>query len=198
MALSNWDTLALDEKMQSINGSIKSKEGVGISIYKNWLYVHDEKAWSKSSGYTKPTIMEVWEGNIRYKDTVIVAIRGPQNGIYCIVTTPPYRGGEKAQMMVGIGCYGFNNSGYESKWVGVSHESVTFMEKWLKSDQVTNNYLFDHDYQQIIKTLSFDSALRFNQGDAYMFESLGYENVMATKVDKSEDPMLLQVLKTKK
>lgn len=45
VALSNWDTLAIDHNNNSINGVIKSKMGVTVRIYKNWLYIEDNIAW---------------------------------------------------------------------------------------------------------------------------------------------------------
>lgn len=119
MALSNWDTLAVNEKGESIGGSFKSPGGVTVEFYKNWLYVRDPKAWDKSSGYTKPTIMQVNSGDFSYKDIHIMAVRGPKGGIYAAVWTSKYQEQSKEKGapyippivtgMVGIGCYGFLN-----------------------------------------------------------------------------------------
>ena len=46
MALSNWDTLALNEKGKVLSGSWESFKKVGIEIYKAFIYVRDKKAWN--------------------------------------------------------------------------------------------------------------------------------------------------------
>src|SRR5271154_4408257 len=85
MALSNWDTLAVDEKGEPCSGSFVSPLGIEIEIYKNWLYVRDAKAWVESDHcFTNDTIMQIENGKLRYKDVEITAIRGPKNGVYCV------------------------------------------------------------------------------------------------------------------
>lgn len=126
MALSNWDTLAVDHTGKPCRGLFTSPKGISVEFYKNWLYVRDPKAWHEGSSYVKPTIMQISHGSLTYGDVQIEAIRGPKNGIYALVYStqyPDYRidegkvsitEGSKLKDpvttgMVGIGCYGFRN-----------------------------------------------------------------------------------------
>ena len=117
MALSNWDTFAVDEQSKPTNGCIVSSLGVRVEIYKNWLYVHDDKGWQEGEVYVKDLVAEIREGVLTYKDIHITAHRGPKGGIYVIVET----GRDKTrQIMVGIGCYGFVGD----EFVGVQQTEI--------------------------------------------------------------------------
>lgn len=126
MALSNWDTLAVDQEGKPCGGSFVFPSGISVDIHKNWIYVNDPKAWRKGSGYVEPVVMQVEEGKITYQEIHIQAIRGPKNGIYFTAwhtEYPDYKidagnvqiaEGSKLQDpvtvgMVGIGCYGFED-----------------------------------------------------------------------------------------
>lgn len=108
MALSNWDTLTVNHRGESIEGRFTFPGGVWVESYKNWLYIHDPSGWTEElQGFVRDTVMEFTEGEARYKGIHLKAARGPQNGIYFAV----WRGyGEEVQGMVGIGCYGFRDS----------------------------------------------------------------------------------------
>ena len=148
MALSNWDILSINHNNDHTNGVIRSKLGVTVEIYKNWLYVKDVIAWQSGSGYSKPTIAEIHSGNLIYKDIAIHAERGPQQGIYCIVHTPVWptdKNDKKLNLMVGIGCYGYT----KNKWVGVHQKSIDFLAKMilLTSDDLPL------EYKQIVENI---------------------------------------------
>ncbi len=153
MALSNWDTLALDESGRPTNGVFTSPLGIVVEIYKNWLYVRDSKGWESGGGYVEPTIMEIQHGSLSYKDVQISAIRGPKNGVYCVVQSAVYptpiagvcptcqakKGGwhgvkcpsfvrVKHLVMVGIGCYGYSESG---DWLGVEAADKQLLYEWI-------------------------------------------------------------------
>lgn len=120
MALGNWAYFSLNEKSEHTSGTLHSEFGVQVETYKNWLYVGDEKAWDEKSGSAKPTVMEIHEGDLLYKDVQIVARRGPKNGIYFVACSPCYC---PKQIMVGIGVYGYNNS----NWVGIEIADKQFL-----------------------------------------------------------------------
>jgi len=188
MALSNWDTLAVDHNNNFINGAIKSKMGVIVEIYKNWLYISDNVAWQNGS-YAKPVVSEIHYGSLIYKDVFIYAKRGPQQGVYCIVHTPIYiNKNEKPNLMVGIGCYGYDGD----NWVGVRHESVDFLTEMLSS----NLEDLPLEYKNIIENLDLRAALRFNQGDNYFANNLGF-NSPSSKVGTAKEPVLTKIIKTK-
>jgi hypothetical protein len=100
MALSNWDTLAISETGESINGKITSACGVTVEFYKNWLYVQDPKGWHGDGAFSEPVVMEIRSGSLEYHDVRIEAARGPQNGCYAIVKTGK-------QVMAGCGVSGY-------------------------------------------------------------------------------------------
>jgi hypothetical protein len=108
MALSNWDTLAVDETGQATNGVFESPLGVKVQIYKNWLYVTDPRAWREGGAFVANTIMEVNEGYLRYLDISIWAKRGLKNGVYAVVWTHKYNPFE-VKCMIGIGCSGYKD-----------------------------------------------------------------------------------------
>lgn len=112
MAISDYDTLALDYKGKPTNGVFKSREsGASVEIYKNWLYVRDPKSWVENAYFTNPTMMQVHSGALTYKDISIIASRGKENEIRCIVTTSKYNEKRKPTInrMIGIGVYGWKS-----------------------------------------------------------------------------------------
>jgi len=158
MALSNWDTLAVDENGESTNGIFTSPNGVSVEFYKNWLYVRDKKGWQEGGRFVEPTVMQVDNGTLSYKDVSICAIRGPQNGVYAVVEStiyPPHLTEDCAKckakaksywhekncadfvdtkhlVMIGCGVYGYDGE----EWVGVDDESKKFLASWIqKADQ---------------------------------------------------------------
>jgi hypothetical protein len=66
MALSNWDTLAFDKDGKSSNGRLILNDSASADIYKNWVYLRDEKAWHENMGFTNPTIMQLSNGVVNY------------------------------------------------------------------------------------------------------------------------------------
>lgn len=135
MALSNWDTLAIDLDGKPTNGVFVSpKSGVTVELYKNWTHIRDPKGWHEGGGYVEDVVAQVEQGSIRYHDIHVEAIRGPQNGIYVACWTvdwtqkdeegkpkPKYYG------MIGCGVYGYD----KHDWVGVEKESLQFLKDWV-------------------------------------------------------------------
>lgn len=181
MALSNWDTLAVDENGAATKGVLESPMGVVVEFYKNWIYVSDKKAWREGGGFCKPVVAQVNAGHLDYQDVHIVAKRGPQNGIYAAV----WVGWKDIKAMVGIGCYGYDD---DSEWVGVQPESIQFLEDMIKSED-ENHYVDDK-----LRSIKFDKALRFNQGDAYFAKHVDHAPP-ATVPGAAQEPVLTQLLK---
>lgn len=110
MALSNWDCLAFGTDGKPCSGSITGHAGTTASLYKNWLYLYNEKMWQEGAGYTKPCIAEVQVGEISIAELKIVAARhDEQSSIFVYVEANDYRDwdNKKEECMAGIGCYGF-------------------------------------------------------------------------------------------
>ncbi|MGH9462244.1 MAG: hypothetical protein ACRD1X_13560 [Vicinamibacteria bacterium] len=178
MALSNWDTLAVDEKGEPSDGRFTSPLGVEVEIYKNWLYVRDEKAWRDGGHFVEPTIMSIDHGQLIYCDVSIYAVRGPKNGIYLAVWTG-YAHEPNWKAMVGIGLYGYD----DRRWIGVQAADIRYLEVQLKADAVP----------QELGALDFAKAVRFNQGDRYFAEKVRLEPP-STPPGASEDPLLNQLI----
>lgn len=133
MALSNWDDWSVDENCNATGGEFKSPIGVVVAIYKNWLYVYDEKAWEENSTFAKPVVMQIDEGELRYKDLRIIAVRCPQNGIFAAVWSG-YDVSVKG--MIGCGVYGFANR----EWVGVEQETFEWIKAKIKELDVPDAF----------------------------------------------------------
>jgi len=182
MALSNWDTLAFDMEGRPTNGSIRSeKTGVGISIYKNWLYIYDEKVWDKNSEYISPCVGEVWQGEVRYKDITVLAKRGPKVGIYTIVIVDRY---DIKDIMFGIGCYGYIDDGKgDYEFVGVEDNEVSYLFDFIESEK----------YDKYVSEVKKGELLRFNQGDMYFAGELG-TNVPTTPTGETLKPIIETII----
>lgn len=110
MALSDWDTLAIDQD-GPCQGVLEGHSGhSSVEIYKNWLYVSDERMFKKDLRYTGNVIAEIQEGNVSLSDFNIRAKRGRQNSILVFAESQSY--GEADQVhrwMAGIGCCGYDD-----------------------------------------------------------------------------------------
>lgn len=203
MALSNWDTCSWNEKGEPINGIFITPRGIGVHVYKNWLYVSDEKAWHEDVGYIKPTIMQIDEGRLSYGDLNIEAIRGPQNGVYAACWSGRLK---DFTGMIGIGVYGFDGR----NWVGVTAQSINWIQTEAfghkpevgrmvdqHGNQVGAEWTTDPETEEIPVVLLRrmpKEVLRFNQGDAFFANAGGFD-VPSTEPEKSEAPLLIQALK---
>ncbi len=144
MALSNWDTLAIDLDGKPVNGVFVSpKTGIKVELYKNWVYIHDTKGWREGGRFVNDTVAEIQEGDLSIHDIHIRAIRGPQNGIFVACWTvewPKSETGETKPIykgMIGCGVYGFEGG----DWIGVSKESFKFLQDWISKKEP----VFDED-----------------------------------------------------
>lgn len=200
MALSDWDLLVLDHDGKPCDGSFTSPEGVEVEFYKNWLYVRDEKSGGSDS-FTRPTVMQIDDGTIRYKDVEIVAVRGPQAGIYAVVWVTHYGRQERGKPVPVTGMAGCAVNGYLRRvWVGVTPESVEFLRhelnvKYAHSSRVPEWQRGEYvrDVPDVFRSLPFDSAERTNQGDAYLASALGFA-APSSRPGQSDEPVLMQML----
>lgn len=108
MAQSNYDQLAIDVSGKKVEcATYVSPAGVGVQIYKNWVYVLDENAWRNDSQFVRPVVMQVNQGLLVYRDTTIFVMRGPLEGAYVGAYNYKYprRGDPRLTGMIGIGVY---------------------------------------------------------------------------------------------
>lgn len=183
MALSNWDLLVINQDGMMSNGVHRSARGIEVAFYKNWLYVSDEAAWHEHLGYSKPVLMEVQSGSMRYGDVNIRAARGSNNGIYAAVwsgivnsATQPFNG------MCGVACYAHD----DDELAGISTNVLKSFSKWVRH--------FDaHTLPLRMRTCDFSRSYRYNQGDAYIAQTAG-QPIPATLPGQSQPSLLSRFL----
>jgi hypothetical protein len=171
VALSNWDTFALDEKNEPTNGIFKSPLGILVSIYKNWIDIYE--------GYEgHEMVSRVQRGELLHGDTRIVATRGPKDGVYSVVSNFDYQT-KKLSFMIACGVYGYTESG---EFVGIQLDDLTFLREWLDEDE--------NDFEPEIRAIDLTKGLRFNQGDAYFAKHIPGLDLAATQPGKPTPTVL--------
>lgn len=188
MALSNWDTLAVDLKGRPVAGHFESPLGVKVAIYKNWLYVRDPKAW-RAGLFCEPTVMEIQNGELSYLDVRIVAKRGPQEGVYAAIYS---RTGDAVAGIVGCGVYGFD----DDKWIGVQASSVAFLKEMIGVRSEFDGHKF-YELPDEVATVDLSGATRFNQGDKYFADYAGVDTP-ATQPGQSGEPVFTKIIENMK
>lgn len=184
MALSNWATLAWDENGKPCKGRIEVErvfeaEGIVVEIYKNWLYVRDEKSWREGSGYMKPIVMTISQGQLEYYRLKIIARRGSNDELFVVIEYNNKDSTEKKQL-IGIACYGYDGDDY----VGVTEDSKKEFFDWIKNSREDWWPSIDIDIEKI------KDFKVFNQGDIYLAKELGINTPVNT-----DEPILSKALK---
>lgn len=182
MALSNWDTFAMDLHGCPVHGSFTSTQGVTVEVYKNGLYVNDPETW-KEGTFSKPVVASIEEGSLRYRDVYIWAIRGPQDGIYACIWERNYNPNQ-TNGIIAIGVYGYDGE----NWTGIERSSTAWFTGQLKA--VPSGV----DLPEEFNRLCLDHGFRYNQGDAYFATHIG-KNIPATLPGEAEEPVIDDVLK---
>jgi hypothetical protein len=176
MAMSNWDLMAWDDKGNTDNGRF-IHNFTQINIYKNWVYVCDEKAHNKYTSFKYPTIMSIHDGWVHYNGCDIITKRGKQDGIYVVVRV--FDNGN-AKYYYGIGCCAYRGN----KCVGVTKTTYEDYMKWLRK-------LNKEEYVKVTKP---KKLLRVNQGDMI----IGDIKKHSTLIGKASDTLISQLLGKKK
>ena len=131
MALSNWDTIAFNNDGESCNGIFKNSKGSVLEIYKNWIYISNEKMWVKDGPYRKPVIAQIIDGNIQIAGFDITAIRGSQSGIFVFASA--FKNVAKDEFknfyFGGIGCSGYRDTVEET--LSSLGRSPDISDKWV-------------------------------------------------------------------
>ena len=184
MALSNWDTIAWNERGEPTKGILECPDGVKVEIYKNWVTIEDEKAW-REGPFVKPYIIRFWDGHIQYRKLYLFGHRSIQASIFLAAI---YADSSKdiIKALFGIGCYGFEGH----KWIGVKYKTIKLFEKWLMT--LPDKYDFPLEKHEIPK---FKEYKRYNQGDLYLATELGLE-CPQTEPEKPTNPIICTMLGT--
>jgi hypothetical protein len=184
VALSNWALAAINEKGKGTNGVFAPQEGVEIEIYKNWLYIRDTDNQGETH-FHGPCVMQIQEGSLQYRNTTILAVRGPKQGVYVVAYTGNlYADKDNSwSAMLGIGCYGYDDKEEQAKWIGIEKDEVDFLET-----------VIDSHFSGPISSIPLDNLVQINQGDAYIATKLGME-VPVVDIGHAVEPILTQALK---
>lgn len=182
MALSNWDTIAWDEKGEPCLGSMECPDGSSIEIRKNWAHISDPKAFrSEGSPFTADVIIQIWHGSFQYRRLCAFAKRGPQESVFLVAIYQEYEP-KVLKELFAIGAYGYSGN----KWTGIKPTTIDEYKLWLR--QLGNEDEIDAAMLPELKP-----GLRYNQGDAYFANHLG-EAVPGTPPGEAKDTILSQML----
>lgn len=179
MALSNWDTLAVDETGAPLTDPLLTTAGgVSFVFYKNWVYVRSPELWFPGCGFTSPTIAQIDEGEVRIGGASLLAVRGPRDGIYALVTEQVHNGeGWRQRAMIGCACEAYVGD----TWTGVGEAEVAFLQAFLR------------ERADEFGDLDLGRAVRHNQGDAFFAGRFGIETPSSAP-GRAEEPLFLDAL----
>ena len=179
MALSNYAAAAWDERGRPVIARMCFGD-IRVELYKTYVAIADEGAWREGELFTRPWVINVYEGCMEYRRLRIVAERArPQYGIFFYVYDVV-----SERMMLGIGVYGFIDQyecrrweevggekvcvDWEDKWVGISTETFQEFLEWLRRVREEKHWhWFWMPRPPEIRELWY-----YNQGTLYLIEKL--------------------------
>lgn len=174
MALSNWDTIAWNEKGEPTKGILQCPNGTIVEIYKNWASI-------KSNSLT----MQFWQGQVFYKNLYLFGKRSIQSSIFLVAIHKDWNK-NIMKALFGIGCYGY----VKHKWVGVKNKTIELYKKWIIT--LPENEYFPLEKNEIPE---FKECKRYNQGDLYLANEIGLE-CPQTEPEKPTNPIICTLLGT--
>lgn len=164
MALSNWDTFAMNEKSKSCEAIFKSPRGVVVKAYKNWLHIEDGTSHQNNNNISTSVIMTMYSGEITFRDTnIICSFQEDENDedmnrtLFCI-WNPDY------ETKITKGICGICQFG------DINHESIDCLQKFLASTDYIN---FGIPNEFI--NLDLSKGRKYNQGDMFFHKELDTE-----------------------
>lgn len=128
MAAGNWATIMLRADGTPIKDYFEAKSRVTLEVYKNWLDVRDLGAWESSDPFDRHIVLRINAGDFQYRHLQVRAVRGPQEGIYCVCWDE-----DSGVGFVGCGVYGFTDPSDQraATWIGFNDSCREFMRNWL-------------------------------------------------------------------
>lgn len=178
MALSNWDTLAVDHTGAPLaEASFRAADGTSVRFYKNWLYVGSEALWRPGCGFDCPTIERIDEGVRSIGALTIRAARGPRDGVYALVHER--RAGGVIRAMAGCACDGYQGEA----WVGIGAAEVEALARLLAAQP-----------EPSLRRIDLSRARRTNQGDALIAGRFGVPTPDSA-AGQAEEPLLSDLLR---
>lgn len=183
MAISNWDSMALNQDNKPCEAKLISPCGVRIDIYKNWVSVGDEKAWDENCGFIKDNVMHITNAELKYKDlNILVQTKG-----YTVYLIAWHGWEHKGDMkgIIGIGTYGYDD---EEEYIGVRHNELEELDIFRKKEF--------GDYNEVpkkLKELDLSKAKRYNQGDLFFHEHLGTPTNCSEVNANVKEPIVMEL-----
>lgn len=193
MALSNWDTLAINGKGESSIGECTFSSGTNIEIYKNWCYISNEKMWVEGGGFTSPVIAQFIQGEINIGGVQIKAARNRQDAIF-LFASKGYR--ETLEIFAGIGCSGYADrmeEYLELKNINI-HEGEGFWGECWSGDKT---YLTFHSEGKELERIEVEKGFDLNPWVGVEKETLdNFKNWLSSlfsEYDKEEQKWLSSI-----
>lgn len=183
MALSNWDQMSMSHEGKPMSGTYKSPLGVEVSLYKNWIYVRDKNAWEEGGHYKEPTIMNIHNSEMVYKDTTIIS--KTVNGVLYLITWNGWEHTNTLTGMIGIACYGFK----KDKYIGITKNMIEKLDRFRKSRNFIETCIPIN-----LQDVDLNNAKRFNMGDMFFHDEIDLPK-QCSDVEKAEEPYLSRILK---
>jgi hypothetical protein len=192
MSQSDFDLLAVDESGRPTNGvSEPSPCGVQVEVFHNWLNIRDRTGWREGALTPVPIVGTFLHGELTYQDVTLLAVRGPQEGIYFVTWFTDSR---QVYATLGIGCHGWVQEGpvrgspQIPVYRGILPSSLEFLnfqiQEWLSQQRIPVS----------LARVSLEQAMRFNQGDAFVTRGANFP-VPCTRPGEASPPLALEWLK---
>lgn len=155
-----------------------SVSDVSAAVYKNWIYLRSPECWYKQTQLVFPTIAEIQEGQLRLGGMEIAAWRGPQEGVYTVVSEIRHHDNEHPlgahksyRGVIGAGVYGYRDdepdAPLEHLWTGILPENITWFQNKLATEKIP----------LAIAVIDLAGEERFNQGDAFFAGEFGVDTI---------------------
>lgn len=174
MALSNYDTFAMNEMGKSCKGEFVSPLGIKVKVYKDCLHVEDEFGWQKEGVFREPTVMDINISCLVYKDVNIICTQRPtkhcdNTTLFCV-----WNGWECDNTMNGIvGVCQFGN---------IQPDAIKELHEALISNFNSDYYIIP----ELFKLIDLSKGKRFNQGDMCFHDKIGTDK-QCTLLGKSKN-----------
>lgn len=161
MALSNWDTFAMNHKGESCRGEFVSSLGIKVKAYKNWLFVEDNLGWRKGGSFAEPIIMQINNSNLIFKDVNVICEQqffedNDATTLFCI--WDGYEHNDTLTGIVGICQFG-----------DIYPSNIDDLHVFLNKEHGSGWY----DIPETFKKLDLSVGKRYNQGDMFFHDKIG-------------------------
>lgn len=167
--LSDWDVLAVDENGRPTTGLFKTRRGASAYVKSNELWVVGADG---ANCIVDP-------GHLYSDDFIIALYEMPRDGIGFVCMS------DDGWSMVGMSVYGW----IDDRYIGIDEDDIILFRQLIQHE-VT---LRAHAILRSAQMISFEDALRYNQGDAYIAFQHGIK-VPCSKPGKAQVPILRKAL----